>query len=96
MQLHCVTNEEPSPYYDKFFEVQQMQEWWNNCYATENSPSYYNCLDESMNSWLNEYCPRWMCVPCKLHPFGNEYYTIANGDDGIAMVWQVVLLEGKE
>ena len=49
-----------------------------------------------MNTWLNGYCPGWMCVPCKLHPFGNEYHTIADGDDEIAMVLQVELWEGKD
>ena len=68
---------------------------WDNHYATEYSPSYYNCLDEFMNTWLNEYFPGWMCVPCKLHPFENECHTIADGDDGIAMVW-VELQECKD
>ena len=49
-----------------------------------------------MNTWLNEYCPGWMCIPCKLHLFGNEYNTIADGDDGIAMVWRVELWEDKD
>ena len=56
MQLHHFTNEEPPPYEDKFFEVQQMQECWNNHNAMEYSPSY-NCLDKYMNTWFNEYCP---------------------------------------
>ena len=43
MQLYHFTNEEPPPFEDKFFEVRQMQEWWNNHYATKYSPSYYNC-----------------------------------------------------
>ena len=72
MQLHHFTNEEPSPYEDKLFEVQQMQEWWNHHYSTEYSPSYFNYLDKSMNRCLNQCCPGWMCVPCKSHPFGNE------------------------
>ena len=37
-----------------------------------------------------------MCVSLKPHPFGNEYHTIADGNDGIAMVWQVELWEGKD
>ena len=37
-----------------------------------------------------------MCVPCKLHHFGNEGHTIADGDNGIAMVWQVEVQESKD
>ena len=73
-----------------------MQDWWNNQYAMEYSTSYYNCLDESMNRWLNQYCPGWMCASCKQHHFGNEYHTIVDKNDGIAMVWQVELWEGKD
>ena len=30
-----------------------------------------------MVAFLNEFCPNWVYVKCKLHPYGNEYHTIA-------------------
>ena len=39
-------------------------------------------IDESMNSWLNKFCPGFMCVPRKPHPLGKEYHSIADGDQG--------------
>jgi hypothetical protein len=27
-----------------------------------------------MNSWLNKFCPGFMSLPCKPHPFGNDYH----------------------
>ncbi len=31
----------------------------DKCYV----PSWLNVLDKSMNSWLNKFCPGFMCVP---------------------------------
>ena len=45
------------------------------------TPSWLNCLDESMNSWLNKFCPGFMICPRKPWPFGNEYHSIADGDE---------------
>ena len=59
-------------------------------------PSWLNCLDESMNTWLDKYCPGFMCVPRKPHPFGNEYHSIADGDGGKPIMWRVKLQEGKD
>ena len=56
---------------------------------------YFNTLDESMNICLNKYCPGWMCVPHKPHPFGSEYHTITDGDFGAAFIWCYKLHEGK-
>ncbi len=49
-----------------------------------------------MSSWLNKFCPGFMCVPHKPHPFGNEYHSIADGDDGKSIMWRVKLVEGKD
>ena len=43
-----------------------------------------------------KYCPGFMCVPRKPHPFGNEYHLIADGDDGKPVMWWVKLIKGKD
>jgi hypothetical protein len=53
-------------------------------------------LYESMNTWLNKYCPGFMVVPQKPHPYGNEYHSIADGDKGYPIMWRVKLQEGKD
>ena len=58
-------------------------------------PSWVSCLDEYMSIWFNRYtCPGWIFCPCKPHPFGNEYHTIACGFSGI--MYAVELWEGKD
>ena len=37
-----------------------------------------------------------MVVPRKPHPFGNEYHTIADGDDGKPIMFRIKLVEGKD
>ncbi|KAL7460411.1 hypothetical protein ACHAXS_000862 [Conticribra weissflogii] len=49
-----------------------------------------------MIEWLNKWCPGWMCVPRKPHPFDNEYHSIADIDDGAPVMWRVDLKEGKD
>ncbi|KAL3809499.1 hypothetical protein ACHAXA_009735 [Cyclostephanos tholiformis] len=83
-------------YEDRFHEVRKMIDEFNNHYAHSYHPSWLNCLDESMSSWLNKFCPGFMCVPRKPHPFGNEYHSIADGDDGKSIMWRVKLVEGKD
>ena len=53
-----------------------------------------------MNSFLNKFCPGFMCVPHKTHPFGNEYHRIADGVtekglEGKPIMWMVKLQEGE-
>ena len=55
---------------------------FNDHYASEYRLLWLSCLDESMNSWLNKFCPGFMSLPRKPHPFGNEYHSIADGDGG--------------
>ena len=69
-----------------FHNVRKLIDVWNNHMATKYYPSWLNCLDESMNSWLSKYCP---------HLFGNEYHTIANGDSGKPIIWRIKLAERK-
>ena len=37
-----------------------------------------------------------MSLPRKPHPFGNEYHSIADGDDGKPIMWRVRIVEGKD
>lgn len=86
----------PTTFVDKFHHVRQMIDAFNDHYAEEYIPSWLSCLDESMNSWLNKYCPGFMNVPRKPHPNGNEYHSIADGDDGHPVMWRIKIQEGKD
>ena len=54
------------------------------------------CIDESMNSWLNKFCPGFMTLPCKPHPFGNGYYLIVDSDGGKPIMWGFKIVDGKD
>ena len=90
------TDKEVPSFEDKFHDVRQMIDAFNEHYAKNYSPSWLNCLDESMNPWQDKYAPGFMHVPRKPHPFGNEYHTIADGDGGNAICWRAKLQEGKD
>ena len=82
---------------DRFHDIRKLIDAWNDHMAAEYNPSWLNCLDESMNSWLSKFCPGFMCVPRKPHPFGNEYHAIADGDGlGKPILWRMKLVEGKD
>ena len=50
----CYTDKaDPLLFVDKFHEVRQMIDAFNEHYELEYSPAWISCLDESMNSWLN-------------------------------------------
>ncbi len=49
-----------------------------------------------MSPWTNKYCPGYMFVPRKPHPFGNKYHTIADGNQGKAIMWRAKIQEGKD
>ena len=72
-----------------------MVDEWNANMDTNSSPSWKNCLDESMSKWLNEYtCPGFMFVPRKPWPFGNEWHDIGCADTNV--IWQLEIREGKD
>jgi hypothetical protein len=71
---------EPLFFLDKFHEVRQMIDAFIDHYATGYKPSWLNCINESMNSWLNKFWSGVMTLPQKPHPFGNECHTIADGE----------------
>ena len=83
-------------YDDRFHAVRALIDAFNEHMSESYFPSWLNCLDESMSSWLSKFCPGFMCVPRKPHPFGNEYHTICDGDGGKPILWRVKLVEGKD
>ena len=54
---------EPLLFIDMFHEVRQMIKAFNNHYESEYSPAWLSCLNKSMNSWLNKFCPGFMLIP---------------------------------
>ncbi len=66
-------------YVDKFHPMQELQKAFNEHYQCKNL-GWWNCLDESMSVWYNEFCPGFVYVPQKPHPIGNEYHTICDGE----------------
>ncbi|KAL3773990.1 hypothetical protein ACHAWO_004625 [Cyclotella atomus] len=86
----------PTEFEDKFHDVRQMIDAFNQHYEDNYTPSWLSCLDESMNTWLNKNCPGFMVVPRKPHPEGNECHTIADGDKNAPIMWRVKLQEGKD
>jgi hypothetical protein len=84
----CYTSKEVSLLFvDRFHEVCNMINAHNEHYSSEYKPSWLNCINESMNSWLNKFCPGFMSLPWKPHPFGNRYHSIADGDGGKLIMW---------
>ena len=51
------TNIESPAFLDRFHDVRKIIEGWNDHYEGEYVPSWLNCLDESMNSFLDNFCP---------------------------------------
>ena len=78
------TNHEPPAFRDHFWEIQQMVDERNANMDINSSPSWKNCLDESMSKWLNKYtCPGFMFVPRKPWPFRNEWHDIGCADTNV-------------
>jgi hypothetical protein len=88
--------EPPTNFVNKFHDVRQLLAAFNEHYEENYIPSYINCLDESMCTWFNKYAPGFMVVTRKPHPFGNEYHSICDGDNGAPIMWRVKLQEGKD
>ena len=91
-----LTNIPPPTFLDGFYEIRQLHDAFNDYYEENYFPSWLSCLDESMSPWTNKYCPGYMFVPRKPHPFGNEYHSIADGDQGKPIMWRVKIQEGKD
>ena len=76
--------------------MRQLQSAFNDHYAQNYLPLYLSCLNESMNTWLNQNCPGFMYVEQKPYPYGNEYHTFADGNDGKPIMWRIKIQEGKD
>lgn len=89
------TTDEPPEYVDKFWEVRQLLQEWNDNMEQNFISGWLSVLDESMSVWTNMYtCPGFMFVPRKPHPFGNEYHTICDCESGV--LYRLELVEGKD
>ncbi len=86
----------PLFFIDCFHKVRQMIDAFNDHYVKGYRPSWLNCINELMNIWLNKFCPGFMSLPRKPHPFGNEYHSIADGDGGKPIMWRVKIVDGKD
>ena len=95
-----VYTDEPTPTFkDGFHQQRGIQDAFNDHYEKNYEPGWWNCIDESMAIWLNKYCPGFMFVPRKPHPFGNEYHTICDGSlegDSRPILWRAMIQEGKD
>ncbi len=86
------TNNQLPTFEDKF----QIISVFNTHYKANYTPSWINCWDESMRSWLNQHGPGFMYAPCKSHPSRNEYHYIADRDSGKPIMWQMKLQEQND
>ena len=92
----CITTREPpTTYRDKFWEIREMCEAFNEHMDTFFSPGTQTCIDESMVAFLARWaCPGWVNVKRKPHPFGNEYHIIADVETKI--IFGVEIVETKK
>ena len=80
---------------NKFWEVQEMMQAWNDNMVNIFKASWVSCLDESMSIWFNQWtCPGWVFCPRKPHPYGNKYHTICCAICGIMYAFEIVM--GKD
>ena len=80
---------------DRFHEVRQHNDAWNQNMTDNCLSLWISCLDESMMIWFNKFTsPGFKIVPCKPHPFGNEWHTIACVLCGV--LYRAELVEGKD
>jgi Transposase IS4 len=60
-------------YVDRFFQVRELIVAWNENMLSKFSPEWISSLVKSLITWTNKYyCPGFIFVPCKPHPFGKE------------------------
>jgi hypothetical protein len=89
------TDKTPPAYKDQFWEVRQMITAWNKNMTKIFMPVWVSCLDDTMSLWTNHWtCPRWMFVPRKPHPFGNQYHSICCAETMI--MYSIKLVEGLD
>ena len=67
---------------------------FNEHYLENYTPSWISCLNESMKYFLEKLCPGFIIVPRKTHSLGNEYHSIADGDEGDHVMYRIKIQEG--
>ena len=89
------TNKEPPPYKDRFWQIRDIIQAWNDNMAEQFQAGWVTVLDESMSKWVNKYtCPGFMVVPRKPWPLGNEYHSIVDCQSDV--MFAIELVEGKD
>ena len=69
---------------------------FNEQYLENYTPSWLSCINESMNSFLEKFCPGFMSVPPEPHHIENEYHSIADGDEGYPVMYLTKIQERKD
>ena len=89
------TKNTPPATVDRFWEIREIVDAWNENMDDSFVCSWISCLDESMSKWLGEYtCPGFMVVPRKPWKFGNEWHTIGCRESEV--IFRIELVEGKD
>ena len=77
------TNIESPSFLDSFHDVWHMIDALNEHYDCEYIPSWLNCLDESMDSFLDNFCPGFMIGfpsnPFSVTPSAMLWYSFPKG-----------------
>ncbi len=72
LQFLRLTKTPPPAHRNRSWIIRDMIKSFNNHIETVFNPSWITCLNESMVLFMNEFCPNWVCVKCKPHPFGKN------------------------
>ena len=90
------TNKPSTSFLDRFHDVRQMINNFNEHYLENYTPSWISCLNELVNSFLDKFCPGFTSVPRKPHTIGNEYHSIVDGDEGNPVMHRIRIEEVKD
>ncbi|KAL7478405.1 hypothetical protein ACHAW6_004172 [Cyclotella cf. meneghiniana] len=72
MAIRYTDKPPPTDFHDPFHDMRQFWSAFNDHYAQNYLPLYLSCLNKSMNTWLNQYCPGFMHVERKPHQYGKS------------------------
>ena len=89
-------NKPSTSFLDRFHDVRQMINNFNEHYLENYTHSWLSCLDESMNSFLDRFWPGFISVTRKPHPLGNEYRIISDEYERNPVMYQIKIQEGKD
>ena len=90
------TNKPFPSFLDRFHDVQQIINNFNEHYLENYIPSWISCLGESVKYFLDKFCPGFMSVTRKRHPLGNDYHIITDVDEGNPVMYWIKIQEGKD